>query len=388
MAHHDLVVCIWSIDTQAVQSMTLQARIDAFKNAVGAAYGRVKELRDTRQKPWGIFVAPEYLFAHPARGGHHELGEKRHLLEPEKINLLAMIQHVSVSCPGLIIVPGTVAWQKPLLRPADKRIHTKGHNAGQEKLISRNVKAMFAVTSYATQHNAGRMDVSLSGDLYIDQDISVAAIKGHQKIDVLRRHLRSAGQEDLQMARNTAYVFYDGALLLKYNKHADFHEVLNSANVVYIPGAHPGVFYVRTEGQEIIKFGIEVCLDHAVGVLETTVLGGGRVDVHIVVSAWVDPNRYSRTVKPGGCMIHASSNVRLPKVYNYARPVAAYGHGVIDETDNPNVSAAPIAPTAPIAPDVLDVLNAAEVWSFPGYIADTVDVGQYCVGVYRVGIEL
>ncbi|MDD2052188.1 hypothetical protein NPS46_06465 [Pseudomonas putida] len=302
MSGHDLVVCIWSINTQYVQSMTLLARQIALRDAVIAAYNVVKAIGGISPKPWGVFIAPEYLFAHPSVNGSHVYGEQRHLEQGDKERLLEWLKLVSAACEGMIIVPGTVAWQKPAERPVVNPPAPPG-----TKPFSRTEKAFGALLQHANRFFAGDLDAQLSSA----SGNQNALTTGAKMVSLLL-----APANTLKFARNTAYVLYDGRLLLKYNKGSDFHEVLTGLTVIHIPGCKPGVFSVRPEGGgRDIKFGVEICLDHMFHTLGHSIPPDDSVDVHLLVSAYVAPWLTVSGVSMSGYVIHASSNASYSGVY-------------------------------------------------------------------------
>jgi hypothetical protein len=81
--------------------------------------------------------------------------------------------------------------------------------------------------------------------------------------------------------RNTAFVLHDGKLVFKYNKRGDFHECIGATKTVFTPGERLGI----TNPIEGVTFGLEICLDHGLGMLKASVGEGGNLpDIHILIS--------------------------------------------------------------------------------------------------------
>jgi predicted amidohydrolase len=101
----------------------------------------------------------------------------------------------------------------------------------------------------------------------------------------------------LKVCYNSAFFFLRG-FIARYDKQADWDETESVPNAsVFTPGGFPCIFLVHG-----IKFGIEICFDHANGLLETK---NAKVDIHVVLSAWTQ----SRTIV-GTHFVHSSSDAR------------------------------------------------------------------------------
>jgi hypothetical protein len=314
-----LIVAVWSINTQGMQQASLALRMKVLKECAERAYDLAKaQLRKhglgLNDKPFALFVAPEYLVANPDLSGGHSPGSRRHIEEGVKVNLLQQLQAISNSCQGMIMIPGTVAWRKPFERTGAKLTSTKGPNMGQLKPISRYDKALSRVQFYADRQNLGpnaRLSNQLStGQLAPTTGEKLAAIN-QAKANALINSFFGYGPNDLQyMAQNTAYVLLDGQVKFKYNKQGDFHEVLDGTSTVHIPGKLDGRFQIKptTAKQRPILFGLEVCLDHVFQTTGKEIPHVGKVDVHIITSAQVREQASNLAVFDHGVLVHACSN--------------------------------------------------------------------------------
>jgi predicted amidohydrolase len=314
-----MIVALWCVDTQNMQNASLDARSTALEQAVGAAYKEAttelgKMGQSLSEKPYGLFVAPEYFMAQPVMiGASHGLGTQRHIEESEKEIRLARFKQLSNAHKGLIIVPGTVAWRKPLERTGGSVYHLKDPHFMALKTESRYDKSIRAVTQYAQ-----RMDLQPTDALAGPLGGVTPAPTTQQKLNALQAP--SGPIVDLRppfMARNTAYVLYSGRVIFKYNKKGDYHEVLDGGSTVHIPGVLDGRFQLKPEGnkpERPIDFGIEICLDHVFDTAARDIPHLGKVDVHIISSAYVQADKASLAVKAGGYLAHACSKAAFTTV--------------------------------------------------------------------------
>ena len=317
-----MMVALWSVNTQTMQNVSLDARAGWLKKAIDTASGRAMEqlarigLWPPKSYPFALFAAPEYFLAQPvAIGASHGPGSQRHIDETEKVKRLAEFQQISKSHKGMIIIPGTIAWQKPLLRSGSKQYHSKGTQKGQLKTVSRQDKATEAVNFYARRQNLQPTD-RLSGQLNTATG-KINAPTTQQKLDALATAGPLVNLSGVQyLARNTAYVLLDGNIIMKYNKQGDFHEVLNGHQTIHIPGKLDGRFQIRSSNDEErpIAFGIEICLDHVFQTTGKEIPHLGEVDIHIISSAQVQERQANVAVRPNGYLVHACSNSKYSGV--------------------------------------------------------------------------
>jgi predicted amidohydrolase len=120
---------------------------------------------------------------------------------------------------------------------------------------------------------------------------------------------KNAVGSEAYMARNTAYLFYEGQELCRYHKNGDFHEVTHGMDTVFIPGGKPGSFPIQKA-----KFGFEICFDNNLKVLKTTVPSADRPHVHIIMSAYVEGKEETVAAQPGGYVIHACAKEQYTRV--------------------------------------------------------------------------
>lgn len=146
-------------------------------------------------------------------------------------------------------------------------------------------------------------------------------LKGNVWKDVDRQvgQLNQAVEYDGYIARNTAYAFYGGSEVARYQKRSDHKEVFvnewKKEYVIFEPGGGPDgrgdLFRIEELG---LTFGLEICLDHQCGYLRQS---GNRPDVHIVVSAetTIEPDHVS--IPEGHYLVHASSDLEASGIYDH-----------------------------------------------------------------------
>lgn len=276
-----------------------------------------------------LFVAPEYYFS---------VSDRAHAMEQaEKDRIVGFLKALSSQYPSLVLVPGTIAWKKPLNR-SEAQKYKKGTTI--EKDESRMQKFMKRIDAAANTeielapNAASRMIADQIKRAGGDHE-AVARFSSMEYRQVITRQLVDAARDKQKatktkmvtnvmenaarcsVARNTAYGFYEGKEVARYHKRGDYFEVLHTESddgyVIYEPGGGPEGAGDRFHVQNV-WFGVEVCLDHQMGFLSQT--GGVRPDVHIIMSADIEFVKEHAFVPTGGYIVHASSNAACTSVYH------------------------------------------------------------------------
>lgn len=313
------VAAIWSRNTnQFNQTEDLGTRLFRLRAAVKRS-AEIVTSRGMREDPQGIFLAPEYLFAEPVhavgprRRHSYTTGaggqQRRHVDQATKDWILTQLKELSRrEGANLLLVPGTIAWYKPL--PDVKqaldivaRAHARGiGQAGPSKSLEYDPVANTWVPSRAP------IPMTATHGWKLRRLNSLAVI---EQPKLLHSYAQANGITDDEArqrrnnaleARNTAYVLYNGDEIFVYDKQGDFHEVLDydaNRRNIYIPGVKDGVFT-----RWGIKFGIEICLDHAIQALKGH-HGDESPHVHLISSAAVGVDSESLVIKRGGVALHA-----------------------------------------------------------------------------------
>ena len=258
----NLHVTIWQVNTRATQYLDLHTRLAYLYKTVDQAYAYLRNTPASKHRVRGVFVAPEYYFAAHSAGGHHELSENRYLTADEVNDINASLACLSQIYPGLLLIPGTVLWKKPVgentsienkstvVNPEIHHIYSS-YDPATLKLLSQTLGELFDAE---TQEALQRCDAIKSTET-IDCHSVQAYLNG--------KHVYQSDRcDDLDNTINTA-------------------PILNSSPVFEVDG---------------LRFGIEIFLDHAYNALKTP------VDVHIILS-----NCVRRQQGKGKYVIYVSS---------------------------------------------------------------------------------
>jgi len=200
-----------------------------------------------------LFLAPEYFFSESCN---------RHVMDYEtRGQVVQGMAKLSGDFPHMLLMPGTVAYFKPLV--------DKG-------LESRRLKAdpnhQSRVVKYAGYFTAGE-------------------------------------EKSTYLAHNTAYAFYGGQQVFKYRKMLDCAELnaqdLKAGKVmVFAIGSTVGVFNFNQAGQAL-RIGVEICADHDNGQLSKG--GVTNLDLQVVLSASTGLKKDFAVLREGGCLFHCDA---------------------------------------------------------------------------------
>jgi predicted amidohydrolase len=329
---------LWSLDTCVRRSTTKKnafgdskssiQRLQLLEQMVAKAWTYFEENVSTRltsleeDRPiWAfLFVAPEYYFARSSNAHAIEESDKR--------DIVGRLAEISRRYPRLILVPGTIAWKKPVIRPMSeirKRDRDTKERTGPLKLqtryerftarVSWSMNKGITMIPQIIDREDYRRGPNDPFDRFELESREQEIVDRHKKmLERMAPHGRSPG---CYLARNTAYAFYGGAEVARYQKRSNHDEVFEGESedfVIFEPGGAPDGRGDRFE-VEGLKFGIEICLDHDYGYLRHS--SQKRPDVHIVVSAEVDIVCNHVHVPEGCFLVHASSNKEITGVYDH-----------------------------------------------------------------------
>jgi hypothetical protein len=290
----------------AVLRAGLAALVD-YRNrkAQEAIAGTVSEEKTRWENPAGrlsmIFVAPEYMFMNACQPHLHNVTDDRFLGLTERNDIINALTDISKTYDSqLIFVPGSIAFKKPFYRQGDT----------SEILNARYSSVFDRIESGAAQFVSPTVNLeqakaySLSGQFQAGSNI-YNALTTIDKLSILNTAIQ-AQDTNLQIGENKMYMFHRGKAIATYKKKCDFHEVLPGypQPTIFVPGEKRGRATVGG-----VSFGLEICLDHCNGTLSSAGSSTGDLPVvHAVASAWVSLQGGNTVVRPGGYMVHASSN--------------------------------------------------------------------------------
>lgn len=309
-----MLIALWLRDTYFKQGQSNENRMARLRAAVEKVAEVRRQIRtDT---PWAtpevVFVAPEYLFAEPT-GKRWDptdpvarlradprtpqaLGRERHVGAAEKDRIKGELIDLSSRHPEMLIVPGTIAWS----------VRVKDHPgllpAAAQRLAHSAPGDMVGVVGPTGAHATAADSVArLKSFTGLAQRAGGAAGSA----------LSVAERDRLEMARlclNTCFVLHGGKVVHVYGKEGDFYEVLEQsmpgvAYQVAVPGDKPGVFQVGAHW-----YGIEICLDHALGKLVQAPQGDELPLLHLITSATVKVDASNCEVAAGGYIVNAAAD--------------------------------------------------------------------------------
>ena len=293
----NLAAGVFNVPTLEVAALSINDRLTWLRLAIE----RLVQYRDERMqanpcprwKPGGlapsmVLVAPEYMFVPPGFQlvDVNDLKRNRFLSREQHDDIVAEIQRISAHYGrDLVLVPGTIAYREEVPdRPSERK----------ERLDTAKTRIRTAARSLEAYYKA-------PGESYLDVRLA-GPLAGHQSLTPSQKlkALEVAGRysSTFYTATNIAYMLNNGRIVGSYAKRSDFHERLPGAhaNTIFVPGIRPGRATVGG-----IDFGVEICLDHGLGVLKgTPAVTGDLPRVHMICSATVDFEATSVHVREGG----------------------------------------------------------------------------------------
>ncbi|WP_146093724.1 hypothetical protein [Xanthomonas arboricola] len=308
------LVGIWSRNN--IQHMTKGNifRISQLREACRTLQEKVNEENyekiDSSPRFDSILTLPEYYFT---RARDHE-SAARAMPEDEKDLLILELKKISLDYPRMLLIPGTIAFRKPFIRPLSKMLKRGGglkNLSRNEKLVER-LQTDFLNTTFAQEHRGNKNAINLgASDQLYWLYYALQWIGGDL-----------AKLNHFHIYQNKAYVLLNGQPIFTYEKRVGFFELegVTTENQFYAPDSRRNnCIYIGGK-----KFCFEICFDHHKGVAKlytdyeksraATSLhsnGAGTVDIspdfHIVLSDWVPTEKEHIVTKPGGYFIHASS---------------------------------------------------------------------------------
>lgn len=300
---------------ELLQRMVLQA----WSYCAADVKERAQELRDSRPILGFLFVAPEYYFARS-----HNLHA---ISEEEKREVVGRLAELSGRHRDMILVPGTIAWAKKAVRTQDDRQFVRDRRTGkrtnvlkqprEERFVSRLEQNMLGTISVLPSFLDRDLGPVSPGDWKSALESNVARIQDEtsQSRELMRAKF-ATNADRVSFAKNTAYAFHSGCEVARYQKMSNHFEVFDAESdeqyLMFEPG---GADTTRQQFRAItLTFGMEICLDHQHGFLAHSSLPPPHVQ--ILVSAETDVVQSNVRVRPGGYLVHASSNLGASGFYD------------------------------------------------------------------------
>lgn len=312
----------WGSDT-ADRLLALQTALDRVEDKIAAAK------LDTLGPIKAIFVAPEYYFSSRYAGASSAGSRPRSLDLNERDEVLDQLTSLSRAHRRILMVPGTIAWQRSLnelkLRNTmefyERRaaFSTLSESEQTAEILKNWFRLSGGETLYFVTEALEKQKLGSSKKFVRLRAEELDAIR--TKTPVLYDRMRQRALMARQMGTgalarlerpvknytramaNAAYGFLNGTVQFRYRKQANFNEEIGDNQLIFVPGGRNGVREV-----EGVRFGIEVCLDHAIGMLGRQVRPDRPMDVHLILSDFVKLKPDTLTaLRDGGWVVHAST---------------------------------------------------------------------------------
>jgi hypothetical protein len=201
----------------------------------------------------GILLCPEYYFS--CNVSVDGLKEVPHLAFEEEAffnQTKERLKGLSSQFPGMLIIPGTFV-----------RIITVRNNTNDDQQSRQNVRIAAQLQNrYAIGQTPGL------GPNKTYNSIEAAKEKYEQK---MKAHVSAINREiqkpQIKVLRNSALCFFNGEVVHTYHKHGNWKEAAGH-DATFVPGSKSPVFEI-----EQVRIGLEICRDHAAGVMLSSVTG-------------------------------------------------------------------------------------------------------------------
>jgi predicted amidohydrolase len=246
-----------------------------------------------------VFVAPEYYFTKNA-------AQREPLTEADRIWLETQLLALSKQYPDILIVPGTIFYQKPLVRNAGSAPNKFDPATGQRTLAKtspadRRQRTIQSTLTYISSIPHQRDANDNRQHKWVNQGYDAG---GHAvpSIGDLGRVFRDVNKNPA-IVKNAAYLLLGGRRIAKYDKQTDWAETRGSSpdDFAFIPGTFKQCPEIKG-----YRFGTEICYDHGNGMLARRNIA--PLHFHFLVSDWVHTNVGNMAMSAGGYFVHASTN--------------------------------------------------------------------------------
>jgi predicted amidohydrolase len=314
-----VIVALFKADTQSCQNLTIQQRMTAMKKAIDALkvyVDKQEPLEDNEHRIRCIFLAPEYMFANKIDNKDHGQGDRRQIEAADNHTLRNFFAEISANFKNALIIPGSVAWRKPLKADGDP-------DRMKQKALTKGM----TLEDYQDKYRRDKYKKALFGAIdviYTQKELSGSDWWNNlvSPLDYANgRPVYSYGQKWYQLdtatyiAKNTAHCYYNGRCIAKYNKIGDYHEVLHGTDTVHIPNPLAGRFDCGG-----MRFGVSICYDQSLsrmgngGPWKGLQYTADPVDFHILLSAHIPPATGSANLLDEGFLLSCSSSDGCNKV--------------------------------------------------------------------------
>ena len=291
---------------QSTQKLSSEERLVWLEHAIQQAllaFEKCDQKRETKGQPKlpRVIVAPEYFFAKPVPSYsknqlHEQLGSKtvhdRQLSEQEKNTILEQLKAISAQHPDILIMPGTIAFNKSLQREENAAQYARRKGAEPESEAEKALMEKFNNKPSRYIKARRRHRAAIDDGRYL-----VNKVRDGQRGNYLTAN-------STHIAKNTAYVFCGGEIIHKQNKVAGWDEVLKqhgNQRATFIPGElNQGNFEFNG-----VSHSMEICADHA-NYIASEHAPDAIGDVHIVQSAITSTQLTGQIKNRAKYLVHSS----------------------------------------------------------------------------------
>jgi len=279
--------------TEALKGLDkAKSKLMQLEDAVEKAWAGMKSRRQALPEKTNfyqqVFLAPEYFFS------NQRYANDRFFDHTTKRHVISTLAALARNYPELLIIPGTVLWTKNAYKTPWIRAEAHGApNAPRYQVDvkrSNNALARIGGISKTKFQEASNTPGWSHQGPYDGQESSY---------NLPYWYLKEADKHQTRIAQNVAYVCL-GDKILKYAKVGNFQEVEGeSGTIVFAPGNIEGKFTIGT-----VKYSIEICRDHLIGVIDKSATGNDA-HVRIIVSSYIDNEKAS--IMNNAIVLHAST---------------------------------------------------------------------------------
>jgi predicted amidohydrolase len=305
------------VNNNANFKLSLQHRFNRLASALANFSSWIDSVDQTRLQQdnafLGIFIAPEYYWTLP-----DPLGKRQFLNVESKNRIELALKQLSKTYPKILLVPGTIHYDVQLdtqskieagyqlLKAAKDRILREQALANPKSVLDRSMQHQ------PTGVNSKVASMNELADNLLDKKTA------------------------LKKVHNLTYLLLDGTVMSQYDKHTDFYESksISPDRSVFIPGTQDECPEIGNATRKF-RFGVEICFDHANGVLRRTT--PTNLHFHIVVSDHVGNQLANVAMNNTGYFLHASTKYDNSVVWHKL----ANGQ-FVDETFSMNLKSIPV----------------------------------------------
>lgn len=290
-----IMVGLWS-RPKTVKSATTAHTLMALSKSLAATTERagLSGIRNGADKISSIFIAPEFLFTSPTQDNANTTA----IPQVKRDWVLGKLEEYAAKDPGMLLMPGTIVFKQALGEDLNKKAIASLTNAIKPFSHVAPKKTIKPHESFEAR------DKHMEADAYYKSQIVELEAWEKKKVNT---SATTIGHSFL--IKNRTYVYFGGKRVFSYGKKSNMNDYFDDTDKgIYIPGKKAGVTTIGG-----LKIGIEICLDHSVGMLKQH-MNGTDLDLHLLCSAEVPNTSSNCATRRGGYLLHASTEDKFTGV--------------------------------------------------------------------------